>query len=60
MQLNFFFLFAFTIKCCLLYLQVCLFFVFVVMEESMDTFAWTHKLECPPTLCNDLVKTMFV
>ncbi|XP_043260492.1 uncharacterized protein LOC122402049 isoform X1 [Colletes gigas] len=26
------------------------------MEESIDMFAWAHKLECPPTLYNDLGK----
>ncbi|XP_076663226.1 uncharacterized protein LOC143366222 isoform X2 [Andrena cerasifolii] len=26
------------------------------MEKSADVFAWTRKLECPPTICNDSVK----
>ena len=26
------------------------------MEKSGDVFAWTRKLECPPTICNDSVK----
>ncbi|CAK9816233.1 hypothetical protein ANTQUA_LOCUS8813 [Anthophora quadrimaculata] len=26
------------------------------MEKSTDTFAWTRKLECPTTICNDSVK----
>jgi len=30
------------------------------MNEIADNFAWTRQLECPPTLCNDSVKKMFV
>jgi len=28
------------------------------MNEVIDNFAWTRRLECPPTVCNDSVKKM--
>ncbi|XP_078043239.1 uncharacterized protein LOC144473327 [Augochlora pura] len=28
------------------------------MEKSTDPFAWTHKLGCSPTICNDSVKKL--
>lgn len=30
------------------------------MYEGADNFAWARQLECPPAVCNDSVKKMFV